>query len=267
MHWKSMILALACAACATVQPASEPVRIDGSPGVMPLVKAIAEEYGKSARPAAPSFGTGLGSSARIDSLKAGRIDIALASHGIDVAAMERQGLKVHKIADVPVGFGVHSSVTIASLTEAQVCDIYAGRMTNWRQVGGPDLPIAAATRPKGEVDGDVVTAGIPCVATPHASVVSKALPQDMSAFLAATPGAIGMTTTTVAGQSEGRIRLVSLDGMAPTPENVIAGRYRLTRESFLVTSATSKPGVADFLAFIRSPAGARVITGTGAIPR
>ena len=261
-----VLLALA-GACATVQPASEPVRIDGSTGVMPLVRALATEYARVPRPATVTFGTGLGSSARIDSVKQGRIDIALASHGIDVAALERQGLKVHKIAEVPVGFGVHSSVTITSLTEAQVCDIYAGRVTNWRTLGGPDLPIAAATRPKGEVDGDVVTAGIPCVGSPHASVVSKSLPQDMSAFLAATPGAIGMTTTTVAGQSESRIRLVSLGGVAPTPENVLAGRYRLTRESFLVTSANVKPAVADFLAFIRGPAGARVIASTGAIAR
>ena len=263
----TLILLALAGACATVQPASQPVRIDGSPGVLPLVRALAAEYAKTSRPATLIFGTGLGSTARIDSVRQGRIDIALASHGIDIAALERQGLKVHMIAEVPVGFGVHSSVAVANLSEAQICDIYAGRTTNWRQIGGPDLAIAAATRPKGEVDGDVVTAGIPCVATPHANVVNKTLPQDMSAFLSATSGAIGMTTTTVAGQSEGRIRLVSLGGVAPTPENVLAGRYRLTRESFLVTSANVKPAVADFLEFIRSADGARVIRATGAIPR
>jgi phosphate transport system substrate-binding protein len=200
-------------------------------------------------------------------VRLGRIDIALASHGIVVADVERQGLSAHHVADVPVGFGVHASAGVGSLTEAQICDIYGGRVTNWKQLGGADMPIAAATRPRGEVDGDVVTGAMPCVATPHATVVSKEKPEDMAAFLATTPGAIGMTTTTVAGQSAGRIVLVSLGGVAPTPDNVRANRYRLTRESFLVTRQEPAPTVASFLAFVRSPAGARVIGSTGAIPR
>jgi phosphate transport system substrate-binding protein len=247
--------------------AQDTLRIDGSTGVMPLVKALVSAHTAAAGRVPIAFGTGLGSAARLEAVRQGRIDIALASHGIVVADVERQGLKVHKIADVPVGFGVHSSVGITSLTDAQVCDIYGGRVTNWKQLGGSDLGIVAATRPKGEVDGDVVTASMSCVATPHAGVVSKEKPEDMSAFLAATPGSIGMTTTTVAGQSGGRIRLVSLAGVAPTAENVLGNRYRLTRESFLVTAAEPRPSVAGLLAFIRSAEGARVISGTGAIPR
>lgn len=230
---------------------------------MPLVQALAAEY--AGGPVA--FGVGLGSSARLEAVRQGRIDIALASHGIVVADIERQGLEVRKIADVPVGFGVHSSVSVDDLSEAQVCDIYAGRTTNWKQVGGADLAIVVATRPKGEVDGDVVTAALPCVATPHSSVVSKEKPEDMAAFLASTPGAIGMTTTTVTGQSGGKIRLVSIGGVAATPESVLSGRYRMTRESFLVTRAGASPSVADFIAFIRSARGARIIAQTGAIPR
>ena len=261
MRIAALLLTGICAASVGAQ--GDTIRIDGSTGVMPLAKALAAAY--TATPV--SFGTGLGSAARLEAVKQGRIDIALASHGIVVADVERQGLKVHKIADVPVGFGVHWSVGVANLTDDQICDIYGGRVTNWRQLGGTDLEIVPATRPKGEVDGDVVTASMSCVATPHARVASKEKPEDMAAFLAATPGAIGMTTTTVAGQSGGRIRLISLSGAAPTPENVIANRYRLTRESFLVTLADAKPSVAGLLAFIRSAEGARVISATGAIPR
>lgn len=265
---RTLALAALLSGCATAQTTTPtPVRIDGSTGVMPLVTALGDAYRRANPSASLSFGTGLGSSARIEAVRTGAIDIALASHGIVIETIERQGLKVHKIADVPVGFGVHSSVSIANLTEAQICDIYAGRTTNWSQLGGPDLRIMPATRPKGEVDGDVVTAGIRCVGTPYAGVVSRTLPPDMTAYLMETPGAIGMTTTTVAGQSGGRIRLVSIGGIAPTPEEVRAGRYRLTRESFLITPATMPPGVSRFLDFIRGPSGARVITEGGGIPR
>jgi phosphate transport system substrate-binding protein len=261
MRLAGFLLTAAIASTAAAQ--ADSIRIDGSTGVMPLVKALAAEY----RGGPVAFGAGLGSSVRLEAVRLGRIDIALASHGIVVADVERQGLSVHHVADVPVGFGVHPSTGVGSLTEAQICDIYAGRVTNWKQVGGADLPIAAATRPKGEVDGDVVTGAIPCVATPHATVVSKEKPEDMAAFLAATTGAIGMTTSTVAGQSGGRIVLVSLGGVAPMPDNLRANRYRLTRESFLVTRREPTAAVSSFLVFVRSPAGARVIGSTGAVPR
>lgn len=263
-----ILLGTAISAGAQVAPPSV-VRIDGSTGVMPLVTALADAF-RSAEPSANViFGTGLGSGARIEAVRTGRIDIALASHGLVVADLERLGLLVWKIADVPVGFAVHNSVAINDLTESQVCDIYAGRITNWKQLGGADLAIAPATRPKGEVDGDVVRSGVACMTllAPHASVVSKALPEDMTKYLSETPGAIGMTTTTVAGQSNGRIRIVSLASVRPTPENVLGKRYTLTRESFLVTRSVTPIAVTRFLDFIQSDAGARVISASGAIPR
>lgn len=267
---RAVAILLAASVTAAAQGASpDPVRIDGSTGVMPLVTALAAAY----RAATPSdnliFGAGLGSGARIEAVRAGRIDIALASHGIVIPDLERQGLLVWKVADVPVGFAVHSSVAIDDLTESQVCEIYAGRITNWKQLGGADLAIAPATRPKGEVDGDVVRSGVSCMTelTPHATVVIKALPEDMTKYLSETPGAIGMTTTTVASQSSGRMRIVSLGGIRPTPENVLARRYTLTRESFLVTRSTTSIAVTRFLDFIGSQAGAHVISAAGAIPR
>ena len=56
-------------------------------------------------------------------------------------------------------------------------------------------------------------------------------------------------------------------GVTDAPPNVLAQRYKLTRESFLITRADPPPGVGRFLAFIRSPSGAKVITASGAIPR
>ncbi|HET9425170.1 MAG TPA: substrate-binding domain-containing protein [Gemmatimonadaceae bacterium] len=267
---RGALVLMGMAACATT-PVAAPssFRIDGSTGVMPLVATLADEYRRESPGTVITFGTGLGSGARIAAVREGRIDIALASHGIVVADIERQGLRVHKIADVPVVFAVNSSVPVASLTESQVCDIYAGRITNWSQLGGPDLAIAPATRPKGEVDGDVVRDGVACMSslTPHGSVLTRELPEDMAAFLAQTPGAIGMTTTTVTGQSGGRVRALALGGIEPTAANVVAMRYGLTRESFLVTRADMPTAVARFIGFIRGPAGARVITASGGIPR
>lgn len=260
------VLALASASCALVQSAPSAVRIDGSTGVMPLVTALAAQYRVSNPQSAVSFGTGLGPSARIEAVRRGNIDIALASHGIVVTDIEAQGLRVHKIADLAVVFAVNSSVPLTALDERTVCDIYSGKHRNWRELGGPDLPIIAATRPAGEVDGDVVSAAILCLRTPHPSVVVQEKPEDMARFLAETAGAIGMTTTAITGQSRGAIRSLALDSVTPSAANVATGRYRLTRPSYLVVRAEPSVAVQRFLDFIRSTPGARVITQSGGVP-
>ncbi|MGE0821425.1 MAG: substrate-binding domain-containing protein [Candidatus Binatia bacterium] len=54
-----------------------------------------------------------------------------------------------EFARVPVAFVVHKSVSVRALTSQQVCDIYAGRIQNWKELGGADLPLVVQTRPEG----------------------------------------------------------------------------------------------------------------------
>lgn len=245
------------------------VHIDGSNGVMPLVRALAEAYAAEVPDAVITFGEGLGSKARLDSLRAGHMDVALASHGLDTAALRAEGLGVHRIAATPVVFGVHAaSVTLADLPSARACDVLAGRETSWRPLGdGRDLPIVVVVRPEAEVDMEVLRDGIACARdltiAPSARVVEET--GDMARTLAATEGAIGVTTATVVAQSDGAIRALALDGAAPSPSAVREGRYPLTRSSYLVVRGDAHAGVARFLAFIASPAGQAVIEANGGV--
>jgi phosphate transport system substrate-binding protein len=245
------------------------VRIDGSNGVIPLVRALADAYVAEVPGAVITFGDGLGSKARLDSLRAGYMDIALASHGLDTAALRTEGLGVHRIAATPVVFGVHAaSVTLADVPSARACDVLAGREASWRPLGdGRDLPIVVVVRPEAEVDMEVLRDGVPCahdvVITPNARVVEET--GDMAHALATTDGALGVTTATVVAQSAGAIRALALDGVAPTAQAVREGRYPLTRASYLVVRGNAHAGVARFLAFVASPAGQAVIEANGAV--
>ena len=89
---------------------------------------------------------------------------------------------------------------------------------------------------------------------------------DMAKELAATAGALGMTTMTVVEQSQGKIKPVALNGIDPTAENVRRKLYLLTRDSLLVTRVPPSSKVANFMEFIRSPEGEAVIAGNGAVP-
>jgi phosphate transport system substrate-binding protein len=245
------------------------LKVDGSTGAMPLVAALAKSYETRTPDVRIEIGKGLGTKARIDALKAGRIDIAVASHGLKIDDLRQQGIIVEEIARTPVVFAVNSSVHVASLTQAQICSIYSGAVTNWKEVGGGDLPIAARTRPDSEVDAEVVRDGIACLKelTMPAGVIIMERGGDMARELATTVGAVGMSTTTVADQSGGKITALSLDGIAPTEANVATGTYRLLREVFLVINASASPSVQAFIAFAKGADGASVIRTNGAIPK
>ena len=261
-----LCLTVACGVLPASVDAQQAIRIDGSTGTAPLVRALGKafEAGSGSR---IDVGGGLGTKARFEALAGGKIDIAMASHGLKVGDIEKRGMRVYRIATTPVVFGVHKSVTAASLSDAQICGIYRGTVRNWKDVGGSDLAVVAMTRPDSEVDAEVARAGVACLKAlkfPD-SVQVQNKSGDMAKALARTVGAIGMTTTTVVAQSAGALRTVTLNGIAPTGPNVLSDRYRLVRDAFLVTPGAPSPAVQAFIAFVSSGSGAQVIESNGAI--
>lgn len=246
---------------------ADTVRIDGSPALVPLARALADAY-RAQRPSnVVIVGAGLGSRERVDAVRQGRIDIALASQ-ITPSELAAQGLAANEVAKSAVVFAVHAGVPVTSLSSRQICDAYRGGVTNWREVGGPDLAVAVRTRPAAEVDAAIVLAGIECFRAASSANVARVIdrPEDMAAELASVPGALGMTSMPFVDQSRGRIKALALDGISPDADRVRRGEYPLTRSSFLVTASSPSTAVARFIAFVRSAAGARVVRANGAVP-
>ena len=246
--------------------AQQRIAVDGSTGTAPLVAALGKAFTAKSG-IAIEIGKGLGTKARFEALSAGKIDVAMASHGLNVADITKRGMTVHRIAMTPVLFGVHGSMAIAGLTDAQVCSIYAGSARNWKELGGSDLAIAPLVRPESEVDMEVVRAGLACFKSLKIVDGARSLARagDMARALAETAGGLGMTSATFVAQSKGKINGLALNGIAASEDNVVAGKYRLTRDSFLITGNAPSPPVKAFIDFVRGPDGAAVIKANGAI--
>lgn len=247
---------------------AEKIVIDGSTGVMPLVSALAKVYQEQNSDVTIEIGKGLGTKARIEALREGKIQIAMASHGLNIDSIKKQGMTVREIAKVAVVFGVNANVSATDLSDQQICDIYSIVKTNWKELGASDMPIIPITRPDSEVDTEVVRHHIGCLTSLKMSNAVRVAPKsgEMAQALVATGGAIGMTTMTVVEQSAGRIKSVSLRGVAPIAANVNNKTYSLTRDSFLVTHSSPSKAVARFMEFVQSDAGAKVIAMNGAVP-
>ena len=268
--WKNLPLATAVLLASAVLPAWSQDRIvlDGSSGMLPLARALATAYQQHSPDPRVEIGKGLGTGARLRALAENQIQIALASHGIERADVEKGNLNLIEVAKGAVVFAVNASVSLNDITEAQVCDIYSGRIRSWQALGGPDSPIVVLTRPAAEVDPEVIRARIGCFKELKEVDTARIMARgpDMAKALADTPHAIGMTSMTVVQQSAGRVKALTLNGVAPTPENARSGRYLLTRDFLFVTRGEPALSIRKFLDFVLSPDGDRVILANGAIP-
>ena len=260
--------AILAALCALPCWGQSRIVLDGSTGMIPLARAVSVAYQQVSADPQIEIGQGLGTGARLRALADGKIQVALASHGIKAEDLAKDNLRAIEIAKGAIVFAVNTSVPLTEVTEAQLCDLYSGRAGNWKELNGPDAAVVVLTRPPTEVDPEVVRAKIGCFKDLKevASAQVMARGGDMAKGLADTRHAIGMTSMTVVEQSGGKLRALALNGIAPTADNVKTGRYFLTRDFLFVVKAPPAPAVARFLEFVLSPDGDRVILANGAIP-
>jgi len=267
---KCLPLAASLMLAVTAGPAwcEEKIVLDGSSGMLPLARVLTTAYHEKASTPKVEIGKGLGTGARLSALAENKIQIALASHGIKPEDVKKGNLKVIEVAKGAIVFAVNASVPITDITEAQVCDIYSGKVQDWQFLGGPTSAIVVLTRPPAEVDPEVIRAKIGCFAALKETETARVMARggDMANGLTDTPNAIGMTSMTVVEQSKGKVKALTINGVAPSAENVKNGRYFLTRDFLFVTKGEPTADIKKFLDFVLSPDGDRVILANGAVP-
>jgi phosphate transport system substrate-binding protein len=153
---------------------------------------------------------------------------------------------------------VHPTNPVATLTKQQLKGIYTGRITNWRDVGGPDAPIVCITQVWGAKRAQMVEF--------HESVMDGApyrrdrkevdLQSDQVAALLSERHGISAVSLAFARRG---IKAVSIDGFPPEPKNIRSGAYILSRPLLLVSQARPKAEVKQFLEFMLSREGQEIV--------
>jgi phosphate transport system substrate-binding protein len=88
----------------------------------------------------------------------------------------------------------------------------------------------------------------------------------MGKILSSRPHTIGFTDSVAIDDSAGAIIGLKLDGVAPIPENVRNGKYKIIKDNYLVTKGQPKGAVKSFIDFIKGPKGAKIIEANKAVP-
>lgn len=230
------------------------INIAGSTTVQPLAEKLSTVYMDS-HPEMKVFVTGGGSSTGITSVANGIVDIGTSSR--ELTEKEASVLSQYKIALDGIAVIVHPSLNVTSLTMEQVSAIFTGKITNWKEVGGPDMKIDVVTREAGSGTRDTFE----LKALNSQLIIDSALQQPSNGAIRTTvaglPSSIGYVSIAFIDNS---VKGLTLDGVTPTFENVNNGVWRLMRPLLLLTRGPAKDKAKDFIDFCLSPEGQTIVT-------
>lgn len=120
------------------------IEIVGSTTVIPLVEKLREAFIQKYPGITVNVGAG-GSVVGIEAVQDGRTDIGMSSRRLRREEI-LEGMQLHPIALDVLAIIVHPSNPIEGMTKEQLQGIFKGEITNWKEVGGEDMPILPVLR-------------------------------------------------------------------------------------------------------------------------
>lgn len=248
----------------TIPCYAEKIVVEGSTTVLPIAQKAAEVYMNN-NPGAEISIRGGGSGVGIASLIDGTCDIGDSSRPIkdtelDKAATNGRSPKANVVAMDGICVIVHPTNNINALSRKQIKDIYTGAISNWQQLGGPDEKIVVISRDSSsgtfEAFGTLALDG----AKVRPDALLQASNQAVASTVGRTPGAIGYVGL---GYVSSSVKAVDVDGVKASKETVLSNKYPIGRPLFMYTNGAPKGLAKDFIDFILSANGQKIVEEEG----
>jgi len=205
--------------------------IVGSTAMQPLVEEAAAKF-QAKKPQVQIVVQGGGSGTGLTQVAQGAADIG----NSDIEAHEKEGieasqLKGTKVCVIGIATVTNPNCKIKNLSKKELKDIFTGKVINWKEVGGPNQKIVLVNRPKGSgtritfkkfaLDGVEEAKGME---SDSSGVVRQ--------IISNTPGAVGYLALPYINEI---VNMVSIDGYAPTKENITGGTYPVWAYQYMYT--------------------------------
>ncbi len=261
-------------------PRTRAIQNKGSDTMVNLALAWAEAYRK-VKPDVDIAVTGGGSGTGIAALINGTVDMANASRAMkdnEIADAQKNGIDPveHTVAVDALAIIVNKQNPVTQLTIDQLSDIFTGRVTNWKEVGGDDAAIILVSR---ETNSGTHVYFLE-------EVIRKGDKENKDVFAPQTllmPSSVGITSEVqrnphaigydglgyVDTETEKLIAVAKDPGspyVSPSVETGADGTYPISRDLYMYTTGVPNPDIDDYLAWIRGPDGQKIVANLGFVP-
>lgn len=226
---------------------SNKITVVGSSAMQLLAEQAGNDY-RLSHPDSNIVVQGGGSGTGLSQVQAGAVEIGTS----DVFAETQKGidakkLQNHLVAVVGIVPIVNKSAGVKNLTKQQLSDIFTGKITNWKQVGGKNQNITVINRSKGSgtrgtFEGLILNEKKPIQAQEQDSngTVRK--------IVSSTPGTISYISFPYANDEN--IQKLSIDGIKPTNKNVETNRWHLWSYEHMYTKGKPNKNVQKFIDYM-----------------
>ena len=204
-----------------------------------------------------------GSGAGIEAVTAGTVDIGNASRAL-TDEEKAEGIVENVVAIDGIAVVVNPANDVTNLTQDQLKQIYTGEVTNWSEVGGPDMAIVVVGRESGS---GTRSAFEELLGVEDACAYAQELDSTggVATTVSSTEGAIGYLSLDALDDT---VKSIQIDGVDATEENITAGTYALQRPFVMATNgeiSEQSELVQAFFEFVYSEQGQEVVSQVGLI--
>ncbi|MEI7613005.1 MAG: substrate-binding domain-containing protein [Betaproteobacteria bacterium] len=240
------------------------LRIGGTGNALGTMRLLAEAYAQSHPESKPLILSSIGTSGAIKSVAKGALEIGLSSRAL-TEEETGSGLTAIEYARSPTVFAVQEKSKFSSLSLQQITDIYSGKLTQW-----PDgTVIRLVLRQPGDDNTRQIMqlspemANAVNIASQRPGMIFGFNDQEAADKMENLSGSLGVTTIALIRSEKRRLKAVALEGVEPSLENMRSGRYSLIKHFNFVLPKNPSPAVQDFIGFVKSPQGRKILENIG----
>lgn len=236
--------------CAKLIDRGQSITAVGSSALQLLVESAGEKFSQ-VNPGKFVIIQGGGSGTGLSQVQEGAVQIG----NSDLFAEGKKGIAAEKLVDhkvcvVGITPVINKNAKVEKMTMEQLRDIFLGKIQNWKEVGGADIPIVLLNRASGSGTRIIFEQ---CVLSGRIS--KKAQEQDSSGMVrqtvSSTLGAISYLAFSYA-KNKNLVKPL-IDGIAPNEENVASGKWKIWSYEHMYTNGEADPLTKEFLEYMDSP--------------
>lgn len=265
-YTKALLIIIIAVATLGINAKNNQLTCSGSTTVLPIAQATAEAY-MDTHPELNISVRGGGSGVGIAALQNKTVDIANSSRPMkakEISTCKSKGINpvAYAIANDAISIIVHKDNPLKNISIAQIKDIYTGKIKNWKDLGGPSLPIVVVSRDVSSGTFEVFNEKALAGAKVDGSAQLLASNNAVVSAVTNTPGAIGYAGLGYVNES---VKVFSVNSIIPSEKTVKDNSYPLARKLYMYTNGKATGAAAGYLGFIQSPAGQAIVEAQGFI--